>query len=247
MPGTDLLGGSTGFRDLRGTQFENTDPNFMPMAQDSLNVGWDYQLNPRPCSAPTTCTTIWCARSRTSASLVNGEQYLPASATLAWAEHRLSGVLSGRIAQRSRPQSRSRSLRRAGADVEPPLREATGSPARTTRSAACTATTRASANTDEVDDAYDRLLVRAHHSSRAAASRVPAPTSARRGISTAALGFAREPDPNGPARDRPAACREALRRVHVPVRHADRAVPIRWERHAGQTYVIVARCYAPFW
>jgi hypothetical protein len=46
LPGTDLWGSSTGFRDLRATQFNATDPNLKPMAQDNMNIGWDYQLNP---------------------------------------------------------------------------------------------------------------------------------------------------------------------------------------------------------
>jgi hypothetical protein len=46
LPGRDLWGSPTGFRDLRATQFSATDPNIKPMYQDSTNVGWDYQLNP---------------------------------------------------------------------------------------------------------------------------------------------------------------------------------------------------------
>lgn len=46
MPGKDLWGSSTGFRDLRGANFENTDPNLKPMFQDSTNVGVEYELNP---------------------------------------------------------------------------------------------------------------------------------------------------------------------------------------------------------
>jgi hypothetical protein len=47
LPGRDLWGSSTGFRDLRSTNFENTDPNIRPMYQDSTNVGLEYQLTPR--------------------------------------------------------------------------------------------------------------------------------------------------------------------------------------------------------
>lgn len=46
MPGRDIWGSSTGFRDLRATNFENTDPNIKPMFQDSTNLGVEYQLNP---------------------------------------------------------------------------------------------------------------------------------------------------------------------------------------------------------
>jgi len=46
LPGRDLWGSPTGFRDLRATNFQNTDPNIKPMFQDSTNVGLEYQLNP---------------------------------------------------------------------------------------------------------------------------------------------------------------------------------------------------------
>jgi Carboxypeptidase regulatory-like domain/TonB dependent receptor/TonB-dependent Receptor Plug Domain len=44
MPGQDLWGSSTGFRDLRATAINNTDPNIKPMFQDSFNAGVDQQL-----------------------------------------------------------------------------------------------------------------------------------------------------------------------------------------------------------
>ena len=46
MPGTDLWGSPTGFRDLRLTSIGNIDPNIKPMFQDSFNGGLDYQLGP---------------------------------------------------------------------------------------------------------------------------------------------------------------------------------------------------------
>ena len=46
MPGRDIWGSSTGFRDLRAANFENTDPNIKPMFQDSTNAGLEYQLTP---------------------------------------------------------------------------------------------------------------------------------------------------------------------------------------------------------
>jgi outer membrane receptor protein involved in Fe transport len=45
MPGRDLWGGATGFRDLRATSILNTDPDIKPMYQDSFNAGVDYQLS----------------------------------------------------------------------------------------------------------------------------------------------------------------------------------------------------------
>ena len=45
MPGRDLWGRPTGFRDLRATAILNTDPNIKPMYQDSLNGGVDLQLS----------------------------------------------------------------------------------------------------------------------------------------------------------------------------------------------------------
>jgi outer membrane receptor protein involved in Fe transport len=44
MPGTDLWGGATGFRDLRATSINNTDPDIKPMFQDSFNGGMDFQM-----------------------------------------------------------------------------------------------------------------------------------------------------------------------------------------------------------
>src|SRR5205823_3244766 len=46
LPGRDLWGSSTGFRDLRSTNFGNTDPNTKPMYQTSTTVGLDYQVSP---------------------------------------------------------------------------------------------------------------------------------------------------------------------------------------------------------
>lgn len=46
MPGKDIWGSSTGFRDLRAASFEATDPNLKPMFQDSTNIGVEYQLTP---------------------------------------------------------------------------------------------------------------------------------------------------------------------------------------------------------
>jgi hypothetical protein len=46
MPGRDLWGSSTGFRDLRSTSIGNTDPNIKPMSQDSFTAGFDYQFMP---------------------------------------------------------------------------------------------------------------------------------------------------------------------------------------------------------
>lgn len=45
LPGRDLWGGPTGYRDLRATAINNTDPNIKPMYQDSLAGGMDFQLN----------------------------------------------------------------------------------------------------------------------------------------------------------------------------------------------------------
>ena len=47
LPGRDLWGSPTGFRDARSTAIENTDPNTKPMYQDSFNAGVDYQLGAR--------------------------------------------------------------------------------------------------------------------------------------------------------------------------------------------------------
>jgi hypothetical protein len=44
MPGRDLWGSSTGFRDRRVPNFDSVDPAIKPMSQDSFNVGLEYQL-----------------------------------------------------------------------------------------------------------------------------------------------------------------------------------------------------------
>jgi hypothetical protein len=46
MPGRDLWGSSTGFRDLRGTNFENTDKQTKPMYQISTTAGLEYEMSP---------------------------------------------------------------------------------------------------------------------------------------------------------------------------------------------------------
>jgi hypothetical protein len=44
MPGRDLWGSTSGFRDRRVPNFDSVDPEIKPMSQDSFNVGTDYQL-----------------------------------------------------------------------------------------------------------------------------------------------------------------------------------------------------------
>jgi outer membrane receptor protein involved in Fe transport len=44
LPGNDLWGGATGFRDLRATSINNTDPDIKPMFQDSFTGGMDFQM-----------------------------------------------------------------------------------------------------------------------------------------------------------------------------------------------------------
>jgi hypothetical protein len=43
-PGRDLWGSATGFRDRRVPNFETVDPDIKPMAQDSFNAGFEYQI-----------------------------------------------------------------------------------------------------------------------------------------------------------------------------------------------------------
>jgi hypothetical protein len=44
MPGRDIWGSTTGFRDRRVPAFETVDPDIKPMSQDGVNLGWEYQL-----------------------------------------------------------------------------------------------------------------------------------------------------------------------------------------------------------
>jgi hypothetical protein len=44
MPGRDLWGSASGFRDRRVPSFETIDPDIKPMSQDSFNAGFEYQL-----------------------------------------------------------------------------------------------------------------------------------------------------------------------------------------------------------
>jgi hypothetical protein len=44
MPGRDLWGSASGFRDRRVPAFDTLDPNLKPMSQDSFNAGVEYQL-----------------------------------------------------------------------------------------------------------------------------------------------------------------------------------------------------------
>jgi hypothetical protein len=44
MPGRDLWGSASGFRDRRVPNFESVDPEIKPMSQDSINAGVEYQL-----------------------------------------------------------------------------------------------------------------------------------------------------------------------------------------------------------
>jgi hypothetical protein len=47
MPGRDLWGSSTGFRDLRLSHIEDIDPDVKPMFQDSFNASVEFQVGPR--------------------------------------------------------------------------------------------------------------------------------------------------------------------------------------------------------
>jgi hypothetical protein len=44
MPGRDLWGSASGYRDRRVPAFDTIDPNIKPMSQDSYNAGVEYQL-----------------------------------------------------------------------------------------------------------------------------------------------------------------------------------------------------------
>jgi hypothetical protein len=44
MPGRDIWGSATGYRDRRVPNFESVDPALKPMSQDSINAGVEYQL-----------------------------------------------------------------------------------------------------------------------------------------------------------------------------------------------------------
>ena len=44
MPGRDLWGSASGFRDRRVPNFETVDPDLKPMSQDSFNLGTEFQL-----------------------------------------------------------------------------------------------------------------------------------------------------------------------------------------------------------
>jgi hypothetical protein len=46
MPGRDLWGSASGFRDRRVPAFDTLDPDLKPMSQDSFNGGVEYQLGP---------------------------------------------------------------------------------------------------------------------------------------------------------------------------------------------------------
>src|SRR5207253_11356358 len=45
MPGRDLWGSSTGFRDRRVPNFNTVEPNLKPMFQDSAKIGTEFQLD----------------------------------------------------------------------------------------------------------------------------------------------------------------------------------------------------------
>jgi hypothetical protein len=47
LPGTDLWGGSLGYRDRRLPGFEYLDPDIKPMSSDLTNVGIEYQITPQ--------------------------------------------------------------------------------------------------------------------------------------------------------------------------------------------------------
>jgi hypothetical protein len=44
MPGRDLWGSASGFRDRRVPNFQSVDPEIKPMSQDSISAGFEYQL-----------------------------------------------------------------------------------------------------------------------------------------------------------------------------------------------------------
>jgi len=73
MPGRDIWGSSTGFRDLRSTNFENTDPNIKPMFQDSTNIGLEYQVNPTTLLSVNYVHNILTRTIEDFSALINGD------------------------------------------------------------------------------------------------------------------------------------------------------------------------------
>ena len=73
MPGRDIWGSSTGFRDLRGTNFQNTDPNVRPMYQDSTNIGFESQLNPTTVLSVNYVHNILTRTIEDFSALINGD------------------------------------------------------------------------------------------------------------------------------------------------------------------------------
>jgi hypothetical protein len=62
-----------GFRDLRSTNFENTDPNIRPMFQDSTNVGVDVQVNPTTVLSVNYVHNILTRTIEDFSALINGD------------------------------------------------------------------------------------------------------------------------------------------------------------------------------
>ncbi len=73
LPGRDLWGSSTGFRDLRATNFQNTDPNIKPMFQDSTNVGLEYQWTPTTVVSVNYIHNILTRTIEDFSALINGD------------------------------------------------------------------------------------------------------------------------------------------------------------------------------
>jgi hypothetical protein len=90
MPGRDLWGSATGYRDRRVPNFESVDPAIKPMSQDSFNLGVEHQLG------ATTVATVNYVRNNLVRTiediglLVNGnEVYLYANPGAGTATHAL--------------------------------------------------------------------------------------------------------------------------------------------------------------
>jgi len=73
LPGRDIWGSSTGFRDLRSTNFGNTDPNVKPMFQDSTNVGLEYQVTPTTIVSVNYIHNILTRTIEDFSALINGD------------------------------------------------------------------------------------------------------------------------------------------------------------------------------
>ena len=229
MPGRDLWGG---VRDRRVPNFDTIDPDLKPMFQDATNLGLEYQLN------PTTAIGVNYVHNKLTRAIEDVGSLDATGNEIYFAANPGEGVAHDDV--RDRPDG-------AASPTPKPLRQYDAVDFTISRrfsnnwfgSANLTISRlygnyAGLANSDEIttpttgtSSATAQQQARQHRASRHRRRPRVGPRRAR-------VGLARQPRRSRPPRHRSSGRGQVLRLVPASVRHADRRVRLRRQRHADE-------------